>query len=91
MKITFLNIAALSTIVLFSCNKENNNINIEESKRKSPLTEEKEPDVPLYSEEMLYYAAEKGLRGLVQKILSPQQNYPDKLSVPLGNAMSKAC
>ena len=24
MKITFLNIAALSTIVLFSCNKENN-------------------------------------------------------------------
>ena len=71
-------------------NKENHNNNVDETKRKSP-SEEKEPDVPLYSKDMLYYAAEKGLRGLVQKILSPQQNYPDKLSEPLGNAMSKAC
>jgi curved DNA-binding protein CbpA/tetratricopeptide (TPR) repeat protein len=68
-------------------NNHNNNI-VEESKKNNV---EKEPNAPLYSKEMLYYAAEKGLRGLVQKILSPQQNYPDKLSVPLGNAMSKAC
>lgn len=68
--------------------KENDvlvNNNLPESKT------EKSTEPELYSKEMLYQAAEKGMRGLVQKILSPQQNYPDKLSTPLGVAMSKAC
>ena len=53
-------------------NKENNNIN-EESKRKSPLAEEKEPTC-LCTVRRCCTIQRKGLRGLVQKILSPQQN-----------------